>query len=133
MHRASKRDRTNIPDSSAHVINGPFHQALCFALQLEARVLMSLPASKCGNDAEMLSGLRCFSPKTVSMMFKGQIAIAIDLHQFFGETAPSRRTTCDACRSGRRFLPPQNRAFRQLLEGLELIGGMHIFPRDVLV
>lgn len=23
--------------------------------------------------------------------------------------------------------------FRELLEGLELIGGMHIFPRDVLV
>lgn len=30
----------------------------------------------------MLSGLRCSSSKTVSMMFKDQIAIAMDPHQF---------------------------------------------------
>lgn len=29
--------------------DSPFYQALCFAFQVNARVLMSLAASKCGN------------------------------------------------------------------------------------
>lgn len=80
----------------------------------------------------MLSGLRCASPKTVSTMFNGQIAIAIDLHQF-REQHQAAGQHATSCRSGRRFVPHQTALFRQLLEGLEPIGGMHIFPRDVLV
>lgn len=46
---------------------------------------MSPAAGKCGSglhEIKMLSGLRRFSSKTALTMFKGQIAIAIDLHQF---------------------------------------------------
>lgn len=66
-------------------IKWPIPSSACFALQFEARILMCPAAGECGNglhESKMLSGLRCFSPKTALMMFKGQIAIAIDLHQF---------------------------------------------------
>lgn len=66
----------------------------------------------------------------VSMMFKGQIAIAMT-RIGFGEAAPSRRTTCS--QAGGDLFHTKTALFRQLLEGHELIGGMHIFPRDVLV
>ncbi len=39
----------------------------------------------------------------------------------------------NSCEAGGDFFRTKTLLFRQLLEGLELIGGMHIFPRDVLV
>ncbi len=57
-----------------------------FALPSSSSAYLMRPAAgkwvMACTKSKMLSGLRCFSPKTASMMFKGQIAIAIDLHQF---------------------------------------------------
>lgn len=97
---------------------------------------MSVAASKCGNalhESKMLSGLRGFSPKTVSMMFKGQIAIAIDLHQFRRDRAEPQDNMRRHAEAGGNSSAPKPRSSASFLKASKLIGGMHILPRDVLV
>lgn len=67
------------------------------------------------------------------MMFKGQIAIAIDLHQFRGGRAEPQGNMRRHAEADGDFFRTKTALFRQLLEGLELIGGMQSFSRDVLV
>lgn len=76
--------------------------------------------------SKMLSSLRRSSPKTVSMMFKGQIAIAMDLPRFRGGRAEPQDNMRIRAEAGGDFRA-KTLLFRWLLEGLELIGGIHNF------
>lgn len=67
------------------------------------------------------------------MMFKGEIAIAIDLHQFREGRAEPQDNMRPHSEAGGDSFRTKTALFGQLLEGLELIGGMYISPRDVLV
>jgi hypothetical protein len=69
-------------------------------------------------------------------LFKRQIAVAIDLHQFRGDRAQPQTLPHDMRRyteAGGDFFRTEAAFFRQLLERFELIGGMHVFPGDILV
>ena len=69
-------------------------------------------------------------------LFKRQIAIAIDLHQFRGYRAEPQALPHHMRRhteAGSDLLRTEAPLFRQLLKGLELVGGMHVFPGDILV
>lgn len=82
---------------------------------------MSLAAGKCGNALHEVKDtfqLAMFFAKTVSMMFKGQIAIAIELHQFRGGRAEPQDKMRPHAEAGGDFFRTKTALLRQLLEGL---------------
>ena len=84
----------------------------------------------------------CFLPGMILGDRKGhqlverQITVAVDLHQLGGDRTQAKALPHHMRRhaeSGGDFFRAETAFLRQLLEGLELIGGVHVLARDVFV